>query len=163
MSPAGRPDTVAFHSITVSASASIAGGISTLSTLAVLRLKHGSNLVGCSTGISPTLSPLRILSTKRAAPCQSVGKSTPYDNNEPTSTKYLDGPIKARRCLSSRADIRFHSEKKRFAAKTTIGAAAGSRSRRLPSRRLPPCGCCPPVPHFPSSPTAKTGQTGTRT
>jgi hypothetical protein len=52
------------YSITSSASASIAGGISIASNLAVLRLRQKSNLVGRSIGISPTLSPFKILSTK---------------------------------------------------------------------------------------------------
>jgi hypothetical protein len=52
------------YSITSSASASIAGGISIPNTFAVLRLIQKSNLVGRSIGISPTLSPFKILSMK---------------------------------------------------------------------------------------------------
>src|SRR6266540_949972 len=55
------------HSITSSASASIDGGTFRPSALAVLRLMVSSNLVGCSTGSSAGLAPLRILSTKLAA------------------------------------------------------------------------------------------------
>src|SRR5262249_42760041 len=48
------------HSITSSARASKAGGISMPSTLAVARLMTKSNLVGCITGRSDGLAPLRI-------------------------------------------------------------------------------------------------------
>jgi hypothetical protein len=55
------------YSITSSARASSIGGTSRPSALAVLRLMTRSNLVGCSTGISPGFAPRRILSTKSAA------------------------------------------------------------------------------------------------
>src|SRR5262249_46552021 len=48
------------HSITSSASASSLGGISRPSVFVVLRLITNSNLVGCSTGRSEGLAPLRI-------------------------------------------------------------------------------------------------------
>src|SRR5262245_24688379 len=51
------------HSITSSARASSLSGISMPSALAVLRLTTNSNLVDCTTGKSPGLVPLRILST----------------------------------------------------------------------------------------------------
>src|SRR5438128_8385674 len=51
------------HSITSSARASSVGGTSRPSALAVLRLITSSNVVGCSTGRSAGLAPLRILST----------------------------------------------------------------------------------------------------
>ena len=51
------------YSITSSARASSDGGIVRPSALAVLRLMTSSNFVGCSTGRSPGLAPLRILST----------------------------------------------------------------------------------------------------
>ena len=51
------------HSITSSARASNFGGTSRPSALAVLRLMTNSNLVGCCTGRSPGLAPLKILST----------------------------------------------------------------------------------------------------
>src|SRR5262245_48778096 len=51
------------HSITSSARASSVGGTSRPSALAVLRLMTSSNFVGCSTGKSAGLAPLRILST----------------------------------------------------------------------------------------------------
>ena len=51
------------HSITSSARASSIGGTSRPSALAVVRLMTNSNLVGCSTGISPGFVPRRILST----------------------------------------------------------------------------------------------------
>src|SRR5262249_31741916 len=55
------------HSITSSARASSAGGTVRPSALAVLRLIASSNFVGCSTGSSAGLAPLKILSTKAAA------------------------------------------------------------------------------------------------
>src|SRR5262245_1760395 len=55
------------HSITSSARASSVGGISRPSALALLRLITSSNFVGCSTGSSAGLAPLRILSTNVAA------------------------------------------------------------------------------------------------
>src|SRR5262245_2454875 len=55
------------HRITRSALASTLGGIVTPICLAVLRLITNSNFVGCSTGKSAGLVPLRILSTKIAA------------------------------------------------------------------------------------------------
>jgi hypothetical protein len=51
------------YSITSSASASIVGGRSRPRAFAVLRLITNSNLVGCSTGRSAGLAPLRIRST----------------------------------------------------------------------------------------------------
>src|SRR6516162_1026895 len=56
-----------FHSITSSARASRRGGIVRPSALAAFRLMTSSNLVGCSTGKSSGLAPLRILSTYPAA------------------------------------------------------------------------------------------------
>src|SRR5262245_44831432 len=55
------------HSITSSARASSDGGIVRPSAFAVLRLMTRSNFVGCSTGKSAGLAPLRILSTYVAA------------------------------------------------------------------------------------------------
>ena len=55
------------HLMTRSARASTFGGIVTPICLAVLRLTRNSNFVGCSTGMSAGLAPLRILSTKSAA------------------------------------------------------------------------------------------------
>ena len=51
------------HSITLSVRASSVGETSRPSALAVIRLMTKSNLVGCSTGISPGFAPRRILST----------------------------------------------------------------------------------------------------
>src|SRR4029079_1962029 len=62
-----RDEFAPFHSITSSAVASSVGGMVRLSAFAVFRLITSSNLVGCSTGKSPGLAPLRILSTKLAA------------------------------------------------------------------------------------------------
>src|SRR5262249_51220994 len=55
-----------FHSITSSARSRNEFGIVRPSALAVVRLMTSSNLVGCSTGMSPGLAPRRILSTKSA-------------------------------------------------------------------------------------------------
>src|SRR5262249_31633289 len=55
------------HSITSSAGAGSVSGTVRPSALAVLRLTTSSNLVGCSTGRSAGLAPLRILFTKAAA------------------------------------------------------------------------------------------------
>jgi hypothetical protein len=54
------------YSITSSARESRVGGTVRPSALAVLRLMTSSNLVGCSTGRSPGLAPLKILSIKLA-------------------------------------------------------------------------------------------------
>jgi hypothetical protein len=54
------------YSITSSASASSLSGTVRTSALAVVRLMTSSNLVGCSTGMSATLAPCRILSTMSA-------------------------------------------------------------------------------------------------
>ena len=51
------------HSITSSARASSIGGTSRPSALAVFKLITNSNFVGCCTGRSAGLAPLRILST----------------------------------------------------------------------------------------------------
>ena len=51
------------HLITLSALASTFGGIVRPICLAVFRLITNSNFVGCSTGRSAGLAPLRILST----------------------------------------------------------------------------------------------------
>jgi hypothetical protein len=61
------PDIVHAHSITSSARASSVGGTSRPSAFAGIRLMARSNLVGCSTGMSPGLAPRRIRSTKSAA------------------------------------------------------------------------------------------------
>src|SRR5262249_19288121 len=58
-----RDELALVHSITSSAIASSDGGTVRPSALAVLRLITSSNLVGCSTGISPGLVPLRMRST----------------------------------------------------------------------------------------------------
>src|SRR6516162_5875399 len=65
---AGKRDELAPpHSITSSARTTNDGGIERPSALAVLRLMTRSNLVGCSTGMSPGFAPRRILSTSSAA------------------------------------------------------------------------------------------------
>src|SRR5262249_55530059 len=62
-----RDEYAPLHSITSSARASSVGGTSRPSAFAVLRLITSSNFVGCSTGSSAGLAPLKILSTKAAA------------------------------------------------------------------------------------------------
>src|SRR5262245_40901439 len=59
-----RDELAAFHSITSSARASSVGGMSRSSALAVVTLMTRSNLVGCSTGMSPGFAPCSILCTK---------------------------------------------------------------------------------------------------
>jgi len=63
--------------ITSSARRSRAGGIVIPSALAVLRLMINSNFMGCSTGRSAGLAPLRILSTKTAARLKRLVSSCP--------------------------------------------------------------------------------------
>jgi len=58
-----RDELAPFHSITSSARASSVCGTVRRSALAVSRLITRSNLVGCSTGMSPGFVPRRILST----------------------------------------------------------------------------------------------------
>ena len=54
------------HSITSSARRRNDSGMASSSALAVVRLITRSNLLGCSTGMSPGFAPRRILSTKSA-------------------------------------------------------------------------------------------------
>src|SRR5581483_4175674 len=65
------------HSITFSASASSVGGTVSPSAFAVVILIVRSNLVGCSTGMSPGLAPWRILSTYSAARRKRSGRLGP--------------------------------------------------------------------------------------
>src|SRR5262249_54842134 len=59
-----RDELAALHdSMTSSARARSVGGTSRLSACAVIRFTTGSNLVGCSTGMSAGFAPRRILST----------------------------------------------------------------------------------------------------
>src|SRR5262249_187745 len=60
-----RDELASPHSITLSASASSVGGISTSNAFAVARLMTRSNLVASSTGKSPGFSPRRMRSTDR--------------------------------------------------------------------------------------------------
>src|SRR5215471_1256136 len=75
------------HSITSSARASTFDGTVIPSALAVVRLITSSNLVGCSTGMSPGFVPRRILSTKSAVRRNRAGKLAPYDMRAPNETK----------------------------------------------------------------------------
>ena len=65
------------HSITSSARASSVDGTVRPSALAVIKLMMRSNLVGCSTGMSPGFVPRRILSTNSAARRNWAGKFAP--------------------------------------------------------------------------------------
>src|SRR5262249_43050268 len=58
-----RDERAAVHSITSSARATRVAGTSRPSALAVFRLSTNSNLVGCCTGRSAGLAPLRMRST----------------------------------------------------------------------------------------------------
>src|SRR5262245_48082180 len=58
---------IAAHWITLVAWIRRVGGIGRPSAWAVLKLITSSNLVGCSTGMSPGFTPRRILFTKSAA------------------------------------------------------------------------------------------------
>src|SRR5262249_52999487 len=61
------------YSITSSARASTDGGMVRPRALAVLRLMTSSNFVGCSTGRSAGLAPLRILPTRKPV-CRHVSR-----------------------------------------------------------------------------------------
>src|SRR2546425_7156698 len=65
------------HSITSSARSKNDSGIVRPSALAVVRFMTRSNLVGCSTGMSPGFAPRRILSTKSAARLHMRGQFGP--------------------------------------------------------------------------------------
>jgi hypothetical protein len=65
------------YSITASARAMSIGGTSRPSALALRRLMINSKCVGCSTGRSEGLLPLRILSTKYAHRTNELGKLGP--------------------------------------------------------------------------------------
>jgi hypothetical protein len=67
LTASGMCDSRSSHSITRSARSSTDGGMVSPSVLAVFMLITSSNFVGCSTGRSAGLAPLRILSTSRAA------------------------------------------------------------------------------------------------
>src|SRR5262249_20750351 len=62
-----RDEVAALHSITSSARASTAEGTSRPSAFATVKFTTRSNLVGCSTGMSPGFTPRRTLSTYPAA------------------------------------------------------------------------------------------------
>src|SRR5262249_59195496 len=69
-----RDELAAPHSITSSARTRNASGMVRPSVLAVVRLMMRSNLVGCSTGMSPGFAPRNILSAMSAARRNSAGK-----------------------------------------------------------------------------------------
>src|SRR5262249_17382470 len=71
--------------ITSSARSDSDGGIVRPSALAVLRLMTSSNVVGCSTGRSSGLAPLRILSTYVAVRRHRPKMLVPYPMRPPSS------------------------------------------------------------------------------
>src|SRR5262245_52955675 len=73
------------HSITWSARPSKDGGIVRFSAFAVFMLTTSSNFVGCSTGRSAGLAPLRILSTKYALRWCQPTMLVPYERRNPDS------------------------------------------------------------------------------
>src|SRR5215472_386248 len=81
-----RDELATSHSITSSARAISVDGIVRPRTLAVVRLRTRSNLVGCSTGMSPGFAPRRILSTISAVRLHWSRKFDPYDISPPVST-----------------------------------------------------------------------------
>src|SRR6266852_5483543 len=65
------------------------GGIVSPRGLAVLRLITSSNVVGCSMGRSPSLAPLRILSTYTAAERKVQGlEPNPEDDEDPDARSW---------------------------------------------------------------------------
>src|SRR5712671_1228078 len=74
------------HSITSSARCCKNHGTSSPSAFAVLRLMTSSNFVGCSTGRSAGLAPLKILSTNTARRRYTSARFAPYDMSPPAST-----------------------------------------------------------------------------
>src|SRR5262249_59457628 len=73
------------HSITSSARPSSVGGMVRPIALAVVKLMASSNLVGCSTEISPGFAPRKILSTNSAARRNWASMLGPYDTRPPAS------------------------------------------------------------------------------
>src|SRR5262245_31331707 len=77
---------VPFYSITSSARASSAGGTSSPSVLAVLRLITNSYLVGACTGRSAGFSPLRMRPTYGAPRRYWSARFAPYETSPPPAT-----------------------------------------------------------------------------
>ena len=78
--------TPSHHSITSSARTRIDGGIARPSACAVRTFNASSNFVGCSTGRSPGLAPLRSLTTI-AAVCRNIAaRFGPKATSPPAST-----------------------------------------------------------------------------
>src|SRR5262249_27923469 len=100
-----RDERAAVHSITSSARASSIGEISRPRALAVMRLRTNSNLVGCSTGMSPGFAPRRILSTSSAARRNMPGTFGPYDIRPPSSTFSRSPKIVGSRALSAKVTM----------------------------------------------------------
>src|SRR3989441_1561815 len=103
-------------------------GIVSPSDLAVFRLITSSNLVGCSTGRSAGLAPLRILSTNVAACRKRSGKLGPYAMSPPASTCSLSVYIAGRRYLAARATMAWRWR--------TVKASVGKMSAPTPSRTV---------------------------
>src|SRR5262249_54077052 len=93
-----------FHRITSSAKIRSDGGIVIPRACAVFRLITSSNFVGCSTGRSAGVAPLRSLSTKTAArrhPQLGSNSFGPYAMSPPASAKRLCQPIIGNRCCAA--------------------------------------------------------------
>ena len=82
---------IAFYSSTSSAVASRVGGRVMPSALAVVRLMTSSNLVGCSTGMSAGLAPLRILSTTVARAPKHIRRECPVGQQPARCKKVTEG------------------------------------------------------------------------
>src|SRR6266478_7322465 len=104
--PRAQPRIGIRYSITRSARTSTEGGMASPSVLAVLRLISSSNFVGCSTGKSAALAPLRILSTYVAAWRNKSGMLGEYDMSPPRSTNSLDAYIVGSRLFVARPTAR---------------------------------------------------------
>ena len=95
-----------------SARASTAGGIVRPSAFAVLRLITSSNLVGCSTGRSAGLAPLRILATKRRPAgtfrrCSAVAHKAPVIDGFPERIDRRDTALNIDCAICSRCKNKF--------------------------------------------------------
>src|SRR3981081_134800 len=99
----------AVHSITSSANKRNSRGITSPSSFAVFRLKTNSSFVGCSTGRSAGLAPLRILSTYVAARRNRSGKLAPEDLRAPASHTSLAAYIAGSRLFAANSTMRLCS------------------------------------------------------
>ena len=75
------------------------------SARAVFRLMTNSNFMGCSTGRSAGLAPLRILSTKAAARRKFAARFCPYVIKPPASANSRSGKMAGSRLLAAKATM----------------------------------------------------------